>query len=395
MAFLHSLTPEQMATTPAGVPPPGVVPNLVDPPADGNILVIVGSIMMALMLLTAGLSLYTRIFIRRKTAPEDLIGAIFYFVICIIAVVKGKYGTHMYDLSVAHVSSDAFIISGYFSNWVTSIVWGFAKTTFFLMYLTMFQSIRWHRYAVYSGLFVTWGFYIAIIIATLYFTSPAPGQTWQESFTSPRYAKALTMTIPIASGSLALDLYILILPMFPIWGLQMSRKKKVGVLAIFGTGLVACVASSLSIYFKNKLDHHTDDFSYYTLPVLTMCLVEMCVGITASCMPSMALFFRTKGGSLSRLFSRIIPHSSQLGSSKRINADLSHESSDQWPLRPIPDKSQYRRVEDAPHSTATLDGEQPVRTVIRAEPRPHGLVDDGIRLQYGIDQGIQYDANAV
>ncbi|EED20041.1 conserved hypothetical protein [Talaromyces stipitatus ATCC 10500] len=303
----------------------------------------------------------------------------------------------MYDLSLAHVSSDAFIISGYFANWVTSIVWGFAKTTFFLMYLSMFQSITWYRYAIYFGLFVNWGFYIAIIIATLYFTSPAPGQTWQESFASPRYAKSLTMTIPIASGSLALDLYILILPMFPIWGLRMDLKKKLGVLSIFGTGVLACVASSLSIYFKNRLDHHTEDFSYYTLPVLIMCLVEMCVGITASCMPSMALFFRTKGGVLSRLFSRIIPHSSRLGSSKakRMNGDLSIESSDQWPLRPMPDKIQYRRMEDALLDSTTLNKVEPVRTTIRAEPRPHSLANDGIRLEYEIDHGIQYNSNAV
>jgi hypothetical protein len=70
------------------------------------------------------------------------------------------------------------------------------------------------------------------LIATLYFTTPAPGQSWQESFVSPRYRRAATMTIPIASGCLALDLYILVLPMVPIWKLQLSPKKNIGVCAV-------------------------------------------------------------------------------------------------------------------------------------------------------------------
>lgn len=93
-----------------------------------------------------------------------------------------------------------------------------------------------------------------------------------------------------------------------------------------------------------------DDFNYYTLPVLILCLVEMCVGITASCMPSMVLFFRTKGSALSQLSS----HSSRLGSGKRIHAGLANDSSDQWLLRALPDKSQYWRVEEITHSTAAL-----------------------------------------
>jgi len=65
------LTPADMDTTPAGVPPPGVVPNLANPPWDGYIFIIVGSIVMAIMYITAALRLYTKIYIRRRIGADD------------------------------------------------------------------------------------------------------------------------------------------------------------------------------------------------------------------------------------------------------------------------------------------------------------------------------------
>jgi hypothetical protein len=65
------MTPEKMAKTPAGKPPPGVVPNFEDPESTGHLLIIVGSVVMAIMLVTATLRFYTRIFIRRKAAADD------------------------------------------------------------------------------------------------------------------------------------------------------------------------------------------------------------------------------------------------------------------------------------------------------------------------------------
>lgn len=57
----------------------------------------------------------------------------------------------------------------------------------------------------------------------------------------------------------------------------------------------ACAASSLSIYFKCRLNG-LDDYTFWVYPVLLMALVEMCVGITCACMPSAAGFFKTRAG---------------------------------------------------------------------------------------------------
>jgi hypothetical protein len=68
---LVSMTPEQLAQTPAGIPPPGVIPNFVNPPSDGPVLIIVGTILMAIMLFLAGIRLYFKALVRRKLSADD------------------------------------------------------------------------------------------------------------------------------------------------------------------------------------------------------------------------------------------------------------------------------------------------------------------------------------
>jgi hypothetical protein len=106
------------------------------------------------------------------------------------------------------------------------------------MYLQIFGPLPWLRKSVYFGLLVNWGFYIAVIIASIYYQAPDPGQTWQQGFMNSRYTKSFDMTMPIASGSLVLDTYIFILPLIAVMNLQLTFKKKLGVIAVFTTGLM-------------------------------------------------------------------------------------------------------------------------------------------------------------
>ncbi|KAJ2997401.1 hypothetical protein NUW58_g667 [Xylaria curta] len=279
------------------------------------------------MLVFAGIRFHVKVIIRRKVTPDDSeLGTTLAAVVSptpmtknlgsltkklakvssaatdrasirlvLFAVTKAKFGTHMWDLSLAHTFSDDFLIASFFTNWPSGLVWAFAKTSFFLMYLQIFGPLPWLRICVYAGLVVNWLFYTIVIISSFIYQVPNPGQTWQEGFLNERYTQSFKWTIPIASGSLILDTYIFILPIIAIFNLQLQVKKKVGVIAVFATGLLACVASSLSIYFKHLLDSHLNDYTYWIYPVLLTALIEMCVGISCSCMPSTAGFF--KGGS--------------------------------------------------------------------------------------------------
>ncbi|TGJ78224.1 hypothetical protein E0Z10_g10540 [Xylaria hypoxylon] len=253
---------DSLATTPAGIPPPGVQPNFADPPSSAPVLIAVGTALLAIMLVFASIRFYVKVVIHRKVTADD-------------SATRAKFGTHMWDLSIAHTLSDDFLIASFFTNWPSGLVWAFAKTSFFLMYLQIFGRLSWLRVCVFV------------------YQVPNPGQTWQEGFTNKRYNESFKWTIPIASGSLILDTYIFVLPIIAILNLQLKVEKKLGVMAVFATGLLACVASSLSIYFKFLLDIHLDDYTYWIYPVLLTALVEMCVGISCNCMPSTAAFFKS------------------------------------------------------------------------------------------------------
>lgn len=54
----------------------------------------------------------------------------------------------------------------------------------------------------------------------------------------PRAKGALDMTLPIASGSLFLDIYILVIPIIAISGLQLTATRKWRVFVVFGTGIM-------------------------------------------------------------------------------------------------------------------------------------------------------------
>ncbi len=58
-----------------------------------------------------------------------------------------------------------------------------------------------------------------------------------EVFSTPRCSRSVTYSLVGASFNIVSDFYLLFLPIPAVLGLQMPTKRKLGVLAIFGTGL--------------------------------------------------------------------------------------------------------------------------------------------------------------
>ncbi|KAH9983503.1 hypothetical protein F4779DRAFT_640417 [Xylariaceae sp. FL0662B] len=320
--FLANLTPEQLAQIPSGTPPLGIQPSFVNPPSSAPVLIIVGTVLLVIILILAGTRFYVKLAICSKVTSDDwttlaaVIGTCWYYAICIHAVTKGKFGTHMWDISIAHTLSDDFLIASFFTNWPSGLVWAFAKSSFLLMCLQIFRPLTWLRICVIVG------------FTSFIYQVPNPGQTWHEGFMNERYNHSFRWTIPIASGSLLLDTYIFILPLIAISTLKLTFKKKIGIMAVFATGLIACVASSLSIYFKHMLNNRLNDYTYWIYPVLLMALLEMCVGISCSCMPSAAGFFNKGGRWTSWSSSAMTMFRSLIRSGK--HSDASRDTDNSW-----------------------------------------------------------------
>ena len=108
----------------------------------------------------------------------------------------------------------------------------FTKVSFFIMYLDVFHLMRWLKISAYIGGLLTALFYGAMTVCSFIF-APAPHQTRVENGMTHDQALSLDFSVPQSCVGLVIDLYILILPILGVLRLQMSTRRKVGVILVF------------------------------------------------------------------------------------------------------------------------------------------------------------------
>lgn len=105
------------------------------------------------------------------------------------------------------------------------------------MYLQVFQPLKWLRICAYLGAIVTTLFYVATEIFYIVSMTPRKGQTFASVAASPAELRVLVLSVPTAAVGLGIDVYLLVLPITAVMGLQLPTQHKVGVILIFLTGI--------------------------------------------------------------------------------------------------------------------------------------------------------------
>lgn len=113
-----------------------------------------------------------------------------------------------------------------------------AKLSLLLLYLQVFHVNVTLRYCIYFTMAFLSLFYTATLIAYAVLSIPKPGQSQLAAILSVNTAKDIPLGITQGAVNVASDFYIFCLPIPVIWKLQLPPRKKVGVLAIFATGLL-------------------------------------------------------------------------------------------------------------------------------------------------------------
>lgn len=117
------------------------------------------------------------------------------------------------------------------------------KLALFVLYLEVFGLLQWFRYLVFTGVFVTGAFYFATLVSFVASCRPMNGQSqfsYLSGLAGPRCQRT-TRPLVLAIGvvNVVSDLYLLPIPLPPVWSLQLPLRRKIGLSPMILTGLMS------------------------------------------------------------------------------------------------------------------------------------------------------------
>jgi hypothetical protein len=138
----------------------------------------------------------------------------------------------------------------------------FAKAAVATLYMRIFDAIHWIRWTCWVLLVLMACAYGSTIPVYAIYSFPYGDEKWDLTL-GAKATPTDKMGIATASFNVVSDLFLLIAPIPIILKLNLSFRKKFGLSAVFLTGIMALVATTLGMYYRislymSKLDPHSD-----------------------------------------------------------------------------------------------------------------------------------------
>lgn len=204
---------------------------------------------------------------------------------CINGIIMGYIGLgkHVWDISFTNLSRINKMY--YWGEWTYLVIAAGYKIGILLFLLRIFPEKRF-RVVVWCLIVFNAAWGVASVAMTIFQCWPIrKAWDWEqkvEGRCNDKHAQAWTA----AAMGIVLDLVILLLPIPSLIKLQLSGKKKLGLLGMFSCGILITIASVIRLQtlvtFGNSQDKTWDQTpaSYWTA-------IEMNVGVSVSCMPAL------------------------------------------------------------------------------------------------------------
>lgn len=125
-------------------------------------------------------------------------------------------------------------------NVIQSFAFVASRLPILLLYLRLFglKTKTGFRFAVYAGMVFAFAIYLIQIPLISAFCVPTSGESWNSLELFARCKKLVVWAVIQGGCNIALDIYIFLLPLPTISGLQLPLRKKMGVIAIFAIGFL-------------------------------------------------------------------------------------------------------------------------------------------------------------
>ncbi|OAP60014.1 hypothetical protein AYL99_05016 [Fonsecaea erecta] len=288
-------------------PPPSVIaswpkPNYVDPDTRGPGLVYMCIIFAAIGIITCTARIYSRLFITKAPGLDDLLVMIalgFLTALNVLVIIGNKdyyNGRHVWDIPPgSFVGARANIWA---SLWCYVIGITLIKTSVLLFYRRL--SVKFSR----AFLIATW---IGIIYNILYFLSFGltllllcnPIHSYWDGF-NPLWAAthhfhcgSESVALPASSAfSVAGDLYSTLLPLILVYHLELPRRQKIALYALFALGFMAVAAGLVRTVLMYNLLNVDYDFTWKLWLTWIWAVLELYLALLAASAPSLKPFFR-------------------------------------------------------------------------------------------------------
>ncbi|KAK6335160.1 hypothetical protein TWF718_010597 [Orbilia javanica] len=236
--------------------------------------------------------LYCRYFLIHRVGADDwliTIGIAAEWALAVMNYFHIKYGTGRH---ISTVTIDELIptLRYWFAYQILyPLVLLFIKLSILAFYVKISPQ-KWYRNTVYTvGAFVI-AWTIAFIFAYI-FECPSPSTAWSLDF--PRGCVNLTaLYYSTASINIASDLIILLLPIPVLQQLQIDKRRKLALIAIFSVGIVAVAGSAARLWSLWKYQH-TVDVSYDAIFILLFSHIEINLAIMCACAPALKPLFKS------------------------------------------------------------------------------------------------------
>lgn len=106
-----------------------------------------------------------------------------------------------------------------------------------MLYYRIFKPQKFIRYAIIFGITFSFPIYLLHMTACAIICTPKVGHPWTLA-ASTKCPRAAVYVVVVGITTVILDIFLLILPILVILPLQLSVKRKIGILAVFMAGLL-------------------------------------------------------------------------------------------------------------------------------------------------------------
>lgn len=175
----------------------------------------------------------------------------------------------------------------YIGEIVYVIALALTKASLVFMYLRIFWAYPPFQLACYAVLA-----FIAIpsaIITLVTILSCDPiAFFWDRDLAGGSCLDVKALAYANSAFAMAQDTILIVLPIFMLWRLNMSRKKKLFITFMFAVGSLGLIATIIrlnTLYVFGNLDDPTWDY----VPVVYWTTVELAAGIICSCLPAVRI----------------------------------------------------------------------------------------------------------